>query len=83
MKTFSLDQMMFSKRTLASIVKSRGAIFDFDAVKSTKKQGYEKVIAKIHLHTDECDAFNSFFYKRFHQNVTCSFKGNNTEFTIV
>lgn len=83
-KAFSPMQMVFTKKTLASIVKSRGAIVDMSCVKHDTKPGFSKVIANIVLHDDEVGALDNFFYNRFHQHLYVKVIGNkNIEVTIV
>lgn len=83
-KAFSNMQMLFAKKTLASIVKSRGAIVDISCVKHETKPGFSKVLANIVLQDDEVGALDNFFYNRFHQHLGVKVIGNkNIEVTIV
>lgn len=83
-KAFSNMQMLFTKKTLASIVKSRGAIVDISCVKHETKPGFSKVLANIVLQDDEVGALDNFFFNRFHQHLGVKVIGNkNIEVTIV
>ena len=83
MKTFSIDQMMFAKKTLTSIVHNRGVIITVQAEKHPTKSGYSKVYSAITLQEDEKSALDAFFFKRFHQHLAYKVKGNTIEFTIL
>lgn len=77
-----IDQFVWIKKTIQTIVSSRGAIVALTSERD-EKGNIVKVIVQIHMNEDELTALTTLFQKRWNKTLDVTFKNGNINLQIV
>jgi hypothetical protein len=77
-----IDQFVWIKKTIQTIVSSRGAVVSLTSERD-KKGNIVKVIVQIHMNEDELTALSTMFQKRWNKNLDITFKDGNINLKVI
>lgn len=77
-----IDQFVWIKKTIQTIVSSRGAVVSLTSERD-KKGNIVKVIVQVHMNEDELTALTTLFQKRWNKTLDVTFKDGNINLKVI